>query len=95
MPVLGDSTNKRTQLRPGRAARLAGENRLSDQRDASINLPLIAAIVHKPDFSAFLLQAKASGAKVIGLANGGDVSLRGGNEAAASLFARAPHALST
>src|ERR1700728_5098226 len=54
MPVLGDSTNKRTQLRPGRAARLAGENRLSDQRDASINLPLIAAIVGVATIGGFM-----------------------------------------
>src|ERR1700734_433649 len=54
MPVLGDSTNKRTQLRPGRAARLAGENRLSDQRDARINLPLIAAIVGVATIGGFM-----------------------------------------
>src|ERR1700691_3909445 len=54
MPVLGDSTNKRTQLRPGRAARLVGENRLSDQRDASINLPLIAAIVGVATIGGFM-----------------------------------------
>src|SRR6202046_786329 len=54
MPVLGDSTNKRTQLRPGRAACLVGENRLSDQRDASINLPLIAAIVGVATIGGFM-----------------------------------------
>src|SRR6202021_3687290 len=54
MPVLGDSTNKRTQLRPGRAARLVGENRLSDQRDAAINLPLISAIVGVATIGGFM-----------------------------------------
>src|SRR5580692_4438509 len=54
MPVLGDSTNKRTQLRPGRAACPVGENRLSDQRDASINLPLISAIVGVATIGGFM-----------------------------------------
>src|SRR6202789_2041043 len=54
MPVLGDSTNKRTQLRPGRAARLVGENKLSAHRDATINLPLIAAIVGVATIGGFM-----------------------------------------
>ncbi len=53
MPDLGGSTNKRTQSRAA-APRLQGRNRLSDHRDASTNLPLIAAIVGVATIGGFM-----------------------------------------
>ena len=53
MPDLGGSTNKRTQSRAA-APRLQGRNRLSDHRDASTNMPLIAAIVGVATIGGFM-----------------------------------------